>query len=403
MRPLFGVEKRGRSRLRLLFLVGILVTIAAAAAAAFLLEDDAPAATAVSAPTPSAVDAATAAGQDDVVVLAETEQAAQSATAQVQAQAADAPATDPAATSDDATTDPAAEQASEAPPAAEAAPEPAAAEAQAEPAPPARVEPSVTVSPATVSQGRTTLVLLTGDVEADRVFVSIDGYTGEMVFEEEVGWVGFVPIGRLAAARRYNVVLDTFKGEVYETTFVSELVVTEAPANIEQITLDPDTAALLAPELVAIDNTTRYEQYVEASGPRLWSGPWRLPVFGVHEGPHGILRSYNGAPVTDWHHGHDISADAGAPIVAPARGRVVFATELPVHGLGVILDHGAGVYSGYWHMQEIQADVGQLVNPGDALGLVGTTGASTGPHLHWEVIVQGTDVDPIQWTEATAF
>ena len=120
---------------------------------------------------------------------------------------------------------------------------------------------------------------------------------------------------------------------------------------------------------------------------------------GEQSGEFGVLRSYNGGPANDWHHGHDISADAGAPIVAPARGRVVFATELPVHGLGVILDHGAGVYSGYWHMSQIDARVGDLVQPGAVLGLVGETGVVTGPHLHWEVIVQGRDVDPVQWTE----
>jgi murein DD-endopeptidase MepM/ murein hydrolase activator NlpD len=252
-----------------------------------------------------------------------------------------------------------------------------------------------------VRQGQTTLVVLSGDVEADGAFVSIDGYTGEMVFEEGVGWVGFVPVTRLATPRLYHVVVDVFNEGAYSTTYVSELLVEGVAGEVEEIMLDPDNAALLAPELVAIDNETRFQQYTEPTGPRLWSGPWRLPVVGEHSGDFGVMRSYNGGPVRDWHHGHDISADTGTVIVAPARGRVVFATELPVHGSGVILDHGAGVYSGYWHMSEIQAEVGQVVDPGDPLGLVGTTGVTTGPHLHWEVIVQGTDVDPIQWTETT--
>ena len=283
------------------------------------------------------------------------------------------------------------------PPDAEAAPAP---EPAPEP-PPAPVPPAVSVTPDAVKQGQATLVVLSGDVEADGVFVSIDGYTGEMVFEEGVGWVGFVPITRLANPRLYHVVVDVFNEGSYSRTFVSELLVESVPAVVDEIILDPDNAALLAPELVAIDNETRFEQYTDPTGPRLWSGPWRLPVVGEPSGDFGVMRSYNGGPVRDWHHGYDISADAGTVIVAPARGRVVFATDLPVHGSGVILDHGAGVYSGYWHMSEIQAEVGQLVNAGDPLGLVGSTGVSTGPHLHWEVIVQGTDVDPIQWTETT--
>ena len=288
--------------------------------------------------------------------------------------------------------------------AADAAPPPTVAaqpEPEPEPEPPAPIPPSVSVTPPTVRQGQATLVVLAGDVDADDVWVSIDDYSGQMVFEEGVGWVGFVPVERLARPRLYHVVVDTSNNGIYARTYLSELLVEAEVAVIDEITLDAENAALLTPEMVAIDNHTRYEQYKAVSGPRLWSGPWGLPLVGVDSGAFGVLRSYNGGPATDWHHGHDISADAGAVIRAPARGRVVFASDLPVHGSGVILDHGAGVYSGYWHMSEIQAELGQMVNPGDPLGLVGTTGVTTGPHLHWEVIVQGTDVDPIQWTETT--
>ena len=75
----------------------------------------------------------------------------------------------------------------------------------------------------------------------------------------------------------------------------------------------------------------------------------------------------------------------------------MFADALPVHGLGVIIDHGAGVYSGYWHMSAIAVEEGAEVEAGDEVGAIGTTGVSTGPHLHWEVIVNGRDVDPLQW------
>ena len=328
--------------------------------------------------TPSAAAAATAASQDDVITPAPSETAGASDTggaagespaaddgASAASPAAPSAASDPNADSADAgATD--TEGSAAAGEESAAGSEDAAAQAATLP-----VTPAVAVTPSTVEQGRATLVVLSGDVSADRVFVSIDGYTGEMVFEDDTGWVGFVPVSPLTTPRRYNVVVDTFDDDVYRTTFLGELFVQEVIGEIEQITLDPDTAALLAPELVAIDNQTRFEQYVEANGPRLWRLPWRLPVSGEQSGDFGVLRSYNGGPASDWHHGHDIDADAGAPIVAPAPGRVVFATELPVHGLGVILDHGAGVYSGYWHMSQIDARVGDLVQPGARLGLVG--------------------------------
>ena len=68
-----------------------------------------------------------------------------------------------------------------------------------------------------------------------------------------------------------------------------------------------------------------------------------------------------------------------------------------MHGLGVILDHGAGVFSGYWHMSAIAVDLDAVLAAGDVLGAVGQSGLAVGPHLHWEVIVHGRDVDPAQW------
>jgi len=401
-RPIFGVDRRRRSRV--FFLVAALITAGIATGIAFYLDDDASTAPAAQAePAPSAVAAATPAGPDDVVepeAAAEGDpEAAEPSSEAVSADDASETA-DPVEEASPAAGSPEDGDSSESATADDAQDE-AAGEEEAAPPPAEPVPPSVSATPQTVVQGRTTLVVLAGDVEADRVFVSIDGYTGEMVFEDGVGWVGFVPVHRLAGARRYNVVVDTFDKEVYETTFLGELFVEAVEGETEQITLDPDTAALLAPELVAIDNETRFEQYVVVSGPRLWTLPWRMPVQGAQSSPFGMLRSFNGAPPTDWHHGQDFEVAEGEPIVAPAPGRVVFATELPVHGQGVILDHGAGVYSGYWHMSAITVEVDDFVISGQTLGLVGSTGLSTGPHLHWEVIVQGQDVDPIQWTEST--
>ena len=117
----------------------------------------------------------------------------------------------------------------------------------------------------------------------------------------------------------------------------------------------------------------------------------------MDSGLFGAPRMYNGVMSDQWHHGHDIAANHGDWILAPARGLVVWTGDLALHGLGVILDHGAGVYSGYWHMSWIGVRVGTEVEPGDWLGNIGSTGLSTGPHLHWEVIVRGVDVDPLQW------
>jgi murein DD-endopeptidase MepM/ murein hydrolase activator NlpD len=74
------------------------------------------------------------------------------------------------------------------------------------------------------------------------------------------------------------------------------------------------------------------------------------------------------------------------------------AEPLQVRGKVVILDHGLGVFSGFWHLSQIDVEVGQVVGRGEKVGLVGSTGLSTGPHLHWEMRVHNVPVFPIQWT-----
>jgi murein DD-endopeptidase MepM/ murein hydrolase activator NlpD len=115
--------------------------------------------------------------------------------------------------------------------------------------------------------------------------------------------------------------------------------------------------------------------------------------------PFGTRRSYNDGPVSGFHGGTDFGAGTGTPIYAPAAGRVVLAEELIVRGNAVLIDHGIGVFSGYWHQSELAVREGQTVQPGDLIGYVGDTGLVTGAHLHWEMRVGGFAVDPIQWTE----
>jgi murein DD-endopeptidase MepM/ murein hydrolase activator NlpD len=80
---------------------------------------------------------------------------------------------------------------------------------------------------------------------------------------------------------------------------------------------------------------------------------------------------------------------------------VVLAEPLTVRGNAVIVDHGLGVHTGYWHLSRIDVAAGQVVKVGDAIGQVGTTGLSTGSHLHWELRIGDVPVDPMEWTRRT--
>jgi murein DD-endopeptidase MepM/ murein hydrolase activator NlpD len=136
---------------------------------------------------------------------------------------------------------------------------------------------------------------------------------------------------------------------------------------------------------------------------RLWEGPFQYPSEYYESFPSyfGTRRSYNGSTYSYYHTGLDFFGGTSTPILAPARGRVIFTDSLTVRGNSTYIDHGWGVITGYLHQSEILVQEGQIVEPGQIIGYVGGTGRVTGPHLHWEIWVGGIPVDPLDWMENT--
>lgn len=165
------------------------------------------------------------------------------------------------------------------------------------------------------------------------------------------------------------------------------------------IQLPPDRATLLDPVLVTTEEQRVAEVWAQ-TGATLWaSGRFFRPIAEQYQttSPFGIRRSYNGGPFTSYHAGQDFGAPVGVTVTAPADAVVALAEPLQVRGNAVILDHGRGVYTGYWHLSELLVAPGQAVAAGDLIGLVGNTGLSTGAHLHWELRIYGIAVDPMQF------
>jgi murein DD-endopeptidase MepM/ murein hydrolase activator NlpD len=126
----------------------------------------------------------------------------------------------------------------------------------------------------------------------------------------------------------------------------------------------------------------------------LWSGNWIIPARGRDGSPYGRRRYVNGK----WwgqHNGSDIKASSGTPVAAANSGRVVLSEHLPtLRGNCVVIDHGCNVFSIYMHLSQRAVRVGDSVRKGQVIGKVGSTGFSTGPHLHWEIRVGWEPVDP---------
>lgn len=100
---------------------------------------------------------------------------------------------------------------------------------------------------------------------------------------------------------------------------------------------------------------------------------------------------------TSMHKGLDISNRVGTPVRAPARGTVTFSGADGAYGISITVDHGNGIVTRYAHLHKALVAVGDYVQRGDVIGALGNTGRSTGPHLHYEVILNGTPVDPMQY------
>jgi murein DD-endopeptidase MepM/ murein hydrolase activator NlpD len=128
---------------------------------------------------------------------------------------------------------------------------------------------------------------------------------------------------------------------------------------------------------------------------RLWEGRFLLPISSEVSSPFGYRRVINGTPRAP-HTGVDLRAALGSEVFAPNHGRVVLLGDFFFSGHSLVLDHGAGLFTMYFHLSEFKVEMGGAVRRGDVIGLSGMTGRVTGPHLHWGARINGARVDPFE-------
>jgi murein DD-endopeptidase MepM/ murein hydrolase activator NlpD len=155
------------------------------------------------------------------------------------------------------------------------------------------------------------------------------------------------------------------------------------------VDLDAPTLARVQAEREALQAAL-----ADSAGAPLWRGPFRMPVEGGQPtGGFGLRRLINGQPRSP-HAGYDWAAPVGTPVLAANAGRVVLVAEHFFAGRNVVVDHGLGLFTLYYHLDEARVAPGTLVTAGQVLGTVGATGRVTGPHLHLAVLLRGARVDP---------
>ena len=203
----------------------------------------------------------------------------------------------------------------------------------------------------------------------------------------------------MAQTGNYPLVLNGSLPDGTTFKFSQMVLVTSGGYSYEIIpNVDPAT---LDPEINRQENELWSSISSSISPNKMWSGILSIPVqpglAECYSSQFGNRRSYNGSAYSYFHTGLDFCGQIGDPIYAAAAGVVVFAGPLTVRGNATMIDHGLGIFTAYMHQSEILVNVGDHVEEGQLIGRVGNTGRVEGPHLHFEVLVGGVQVNPLEW------
>jgi murein DD-endopeptidase MepM/ murein hydrolase activator NlpD len=155
-------------------------------------------------------------------------------------------------------------------------------------------------------------------------------------------------------------------------------------------------------QYLPLEKNLLVEAWDNAGGAPRWRGGFIRPVAQQYPvtSVFGKKRVYNNGEAAWSHKGTDFGAPQGEAVLAPNDGIVVLAeTGLKAYGGVVVLSHGYDLAGSFLHLSKVLVSLGQTVKKGDTLGLVGSEGIATGPHLHWQMTLRGHAVDPLQWLQ----
>lgn len=255
---------------------------------------------------------------------------------------------------------------------------------------------SLSVSPLPLRQGKTTE--FRADVVGDALLSgSLGDYTLNFFPAADGTRVALQGIERMKDPGLLPIVLTLTDTEGNAYSVQHNLLLTsvdygvDVPFQVADNYVDPEVTE---PEFNLIRDLT-----LPAPAERQWDGGFvsPSPYPDLLTSTFGRLRSYNGSNFVYFHSGLDFVGSILDPVYTAANGTVVYNGELTVRGNAVVISHGWGVYSGYWHLTESNVAVGDYVEAGRKIGITGATGRVTGPHLHFEMMVGGVQVDPTDW------
>jgi murein DD-endopeptidase MepM/ murein hydrolase activator NlpD len=218
--------------------------------------------------------------------------------------------------------------------------------------------------------------------------------------ERNADWYGFVGVDLKSAPKpsplRVRMVPSGLARDV-------EIRIKKKDYGVRRLTLPKEMVDLDAQALERVEREAAIMKAVmdEPDSSPLWRGPFLRPFDGEIVGIFGRRSIINEQPRSP-HSGVDLKGERGTPVRVINRGKVALTCEHFFSGLSVVIDHGGGVKSMYFHLDKITVQRDQVVKKGEVIGYVGATGRATGPHLHFGVRVNGARVDPLRLIDLSA-
>jgi murein DD-endopeptidase MepM/ murein hydrolase activator NlpD len=258
---------------------------------------------------------------------------------------------------------------------------------------------SLSLSAQPIDRGETVAVVVE-TAEPVHCTLSYLGQTESCVGDADPGqsWLGLAGLSPLLDPGVYTLTLTLTTSEGGEVVVPVSILVSAGRYDYERIDLPPDRQSLLDPQRSQAERAKIAALRLLRSPVRYWTYPFVRPVDAAITSYFGSRRSYDYG-FGSYHAGSDFDGQGGEPVLAPADGVVILAEPLVVRGNAILVDHGWGVVSGFWHLSEIAVAVGDHVSQGQRIGALGNTGLSTGAHLHWELWVNGSAVNALSWLE----
>ncbi len=253
------------------------------------------------------------------------------------------------------------------------------------------------LAPAEVKQGGVATLAIIGAAGGDRLYVAAGGRkvpVGPLQTGRPLALLLGIDLERPAGPLDVSVEGFTITGRPVMAS--AQLMVLDAAFPVQRLALprtftDLDQGTL---ERVNREKAVLDRLWEMTSPDRLWRFPFRLPLDnGTRPTGFGLRRIINGEPRAP-HSGADLAAPAGAPVFASNAGTVALAEEQFFAGKALVLDHGQGLYTMYFHLEAILVRPGQRVGRGELVARVGSSGRATGPHLHWGARLNGARINP---------